>query len=346
MEHCPSPAAATLFAAYAPVEEFRRRRMADPQLPTVSLAAIDAFLMNRVAAYAPLPPYVIDLAADATRGDSTAFWAGTGLPTIVPRLAWHPSLEPDWRSVMRAWLVERGLYRDSAKSPSIVLVEQTLTDSSEWHRITENIPERSPILVTLAETADTAACTAAHLDLLERWVPGGWVFLLPLGLTGSGAVLASAVCACPPNGSRRLTALRELAPFFAASEIGLVGPADDPWLPSVLQRIEALIEGNFQYITLLQEMITKDAQYAACTVELESLHEAIAEKNARLRTLEATIAEKNVHIGSLEERMNYIEKTLLPWKNSVISGLEGEVRGLYASKLVRTERLVRRLVRR
>jgi hypothetical protein len=337
MSLSPLPTLPTLFTAHAAVEEYRQWRCGAAAPPAaVSLSAIDTFLMDRVSAYAPIPPYVIDLAADATDGDSVAFWVGTGLPVIVPHVSWNPAPAPDWRPLLRAWAARRTTPDEPegiARHPTFV--EMSLATMGDWQAITTDIPRGIPLLVILAETAETADHTGAHLDLLRRCAPHATILLLPLGAIGTGPVLAQTLCACPPGGSQQVTALRELAPFFATSQLGLVAPASDATIPTILERIEGLVAGNFQFLTLVQEAI-RAAQDA----------HADDSANDDRAGLHAIVAEKNEYVRSLEDRLRYIEGTLLPWKDSVIAELERGMRSLDASKALRAERLARRLLRR
>ena len=350
---------ATLFTAHAPVEEYRqRRRAAGAPSAAVPLSAVDTFLMGRIAAYAPAPPHVVDLAADATDGDSVAFWVGVGLPVIVPRASWNPAPNPDWRPLLRAWAAERTIPGGSGETAARpTFVETTLATADTWQGITADLPDGTPIVISLAETAETATHTAAHLDLLWRCAPDAIVLLLPLGATGTGSVLAQALGACPPEGSRRLTALRELAPFFAASELGVVTSVDDAMVPAILERIRGLVAGNFQFITLVQHVIESAQALDSRTVKrvetqtiIDELSAALADKRVETQTiideLSAALVDKTAYAQWLEDRLQYLEETLLPWKNTVLVGLDREVRSLYASKALRAERLARRLMRR
>jgi hypothetical protein len=173
--------------------------------------------------------------------------------------------------------------------------------------------------------------------------------LVPLGATGTGPVLAQALGACPPEGSRRLTALRELAPFFAASELGLIAPADNLLIPAILERIRGLVAGNFQFITLVQYAIeSAQARESASgkRPETKMTNGKRAAMQAIIDDLHEAMADKTAYAQSLEDRLQYLEETFLPWKNTVITGLDREVRNLYASKALRAERLARRLIRR
>jgi hypothetical protein len=353
------PTLATLFTAHAPVEEYRRRRGMAGASSAVPLSAIDTFLLGRIAAYAPVPPHIIDLAADATDGDSVAFWVGAGLPIIVPHVSWHPAPDSDWRPLLRAWMAERTIPGESGNVAHPTFVETTLATPDDWRAITADLPDGTPLILTLAESAETAPQTAAHLDLLRRCAPDATIALLPLGATGAGPVLTQALCASPPEGSRRLIALRELAPFFAASELGLIAPDDDPMIATILERIKGLVEGNFQFITLVQYAIeSAQAREAANLRQAEvqvtdTKRVRVRAAEARMVAMQATIddlhaamADKTAYAQSLEDRLRYLEETFLPWKNTVIAGLDGEVRNLYASKALRAERLARRLMRR
>jgi len=403
----------TLFSAHAPAIEHRARRdAAGAPAPAVTLSPLDAFLLTRFAAYLPRPLTVLDLAADATDGDSVAVLEAAGISVISPRLIWATQTTADLRSSLRE---ERGTRNGTgthnaealAATVSLTLLDPPADNGTDvWQTVARTLPAGGTTLVLLAETPDTASHTQQHLDWFAERLPDAPVFLLPLGATGTGEVLAQAMAACPTNGARRLIALRERAPFFATSELGLISPAYDATVATALERLVALVAGNFQFLSLVRDAVTAATRIAALEAELVKERESYARLNehlvmteaARVATDEARIATDKARLATeaarvqaeearaqadssrvatervlrvieaqaesalqasdqllaekiqyaewLESRLNYLENEHLPWKNTVLTNLEAEVRNLNASKSLRAERLLRRMLRR
>ncbi len=418
----------TLFSAHAPAIQHRARRdAAGVPAPAVTLSPLDAFLLTRFAGYLPRPLTVLDLAADATDGDSVAVLDAAGVSVVSPRLSWAPPVSADWRPLVRE---ERGARNSThgaaplAATASLTLLDAPADDGAEaWQTVARTLPVGGTTLVLLAETSATAPHTGQHLAWLADRLPDAPIVLLPLGATGTGEVLAQAMAACPVGGARRLIALREQAPFFATSELGLIFPTEDAAVAVALERLTALVTGNFQFLSLVRDAVTAATRIAALEAELIKERENYARLNERLVMTEAArvatdearlatdearlatdearlateealrraelaraqaeearrqadssrvvmerllvkvqaqaeaalrasqafeqrLAEKTEYAEWLESRLNHLEEEQLPWKNAVLARLEAEIRNLNASKALRAERLLRRVLRR
>jgi len=366
----------TIFSAHAPAAQHRaRRQAAGIAAPAVTLSPLDAFLLTRLAAFLPHPLTVVDFAAAATDGDSAAILHAAEIPVIAPRIErMDPTPRGDSRASMRE--SRNGTHSGEAISATVPLTVQVrnapVTDSmDDWDAVIRTLPRGETALVLLAKTAATATHTGEHLAWLAERVPDAPILLLPLGATGTGEVLAQAIQACPPGGTRRLVALREQAPFFATSELGLVFSADNAMMTVVLERLVAMMTGNFQFLPLVRDAVQAASHITAIEAELTRVQATLAQVQATLAQaqvvqvqpeaastptetaleaahahLEQEFAEKTRYAEWLESRLNHLEGEYIPWKNTVLAGLENEVRNLYASKILRIERLLRRVLRR
>lgn len=348
----------TIFSAHAPAAQHRaRRQAAGIPAPAVTLSPLDAFLLTRLAAFLPHPLTVVDFAAAATDGDSAAILHAAGITVIAPQVErMNPTLHGDSRASMRE--SRNGTHSGEAVSATMPLTVSVrkapgADDMNDWDAVIRTLPRGETALVLLAETATGAAHTGEHLAWLAKRVPDAPILLLPLGATGTGEVLAQAVHACPPGGTRRLVALREQAPFFATSELGLVFSVDNAMMTVVLERLVAMMTGNFQFLPLVRDAVQAASHIAAIEAELTRVQakakakaEAEAVPEAVHPQLEQEFAEKTRYAEWLESRLNHLEDEYIPWKNTVLTGLENEVRNLYASKMLRVERVLRRVLRR
>lgn len=356
----------TIFSAHAPAAQRRVRRQAvGAPAPAVTLSPLDAFLLTRLAAFLPHPLTVVDFATAATDGDSAAVLHAAEIPVVSSRINPVDVLS---RSNSRSSIYEmhNGTYSGEAVSDmvplSVVMHDVSLTAVMEdWDAVVRALPTGETALVLLAEPPSTAGYTGEHLAWLAERVPDALILLLPLGATGTGEVLAQAVRACPPGGTRRLVALREQAPFFATSELGLVFSTDNAMMTVVLERLVAMMTGNFQFLPLVRDAVQAASHIAAIEAELARVRaKAEAETILEVKTIleaetileaanlqmERELAEKTRYAEWLENRLNHLESEYIPWKNTVLTGLEDEVRNLYGSKMLRLERLLRRLLRR
>jgi hypothetical protein len=114
-------------------------------------------------------------------------------------------------------------------------------------------------------------------DLSEHVV--GFVF--PLGQIGENGLLNDAIQFCSAAPNRRLTALREISPFFASSQLGLIYNRSNGSIPATLERrIYQQYDGNFQFLRLIRE----------------SIDDAVARKNGRV--------ESQLSAGDLAKQMS------------------------------------------
>lgn len=349
-----SPAIATLFRIYQPIEQYLRLSTAHAmRSPAVPLTAIDLFLMHLVTTYYPAPLSILDLAADATAGVSTFFWANERRTSHVVTAYQHEERRSsgDWRSSFDDVAKQLGV-----NATKVTLAETPTNEASAWKQTLAASALASPLLVTLAAPDEKGADIDAEITRIFDLRPDALLCLLPLGRVGESPLLQASLQFCATHADYRLTALREISPFFASSQLGLICQRTDEHIPDVLERIQQLYEGNFQFLTLVRELTAAVVREEAAMAKIRTLEATIEEKDAQLRAGshgdqeridEERIAqerlEQNAYAAWLASRLNYLEEELLPWKNEYIEQLELHLRNLESSKALKVGHAVRRV---
>jgi len=252
----------TIFSSYRPIDRYLQLvAMASGEKPNppVTIRGIDAFLMRQVAACHPVAPSVIDLAGDATLGVSTLFWAAQGekiQDLVSGRANWQPSA-PEWTGWVGEAVTMLGLSKENLSFP-----EDPLDSPEGWRAVAARLKGLSPLLVTVAPLGDNPRDVEERL----RWLTGlrgnVVVLLLPVGPTGASPLTEGALRVCATGSPLQFVLLREVSPFFAASELGLICRRDNSSIPATLARLRVLYDGNFSYVALME------ARYQAYTAAL------------------------------------------------------------------------------
>lgn len=240
--------------------------------PSVSLSALDAYLLQQVTAQLPQKAAIVDLAADATCGASTVCWlsAGNVRHVVAPQNDWQPSDNAEWRIGFRLVVEEMGFDDGALRSETI---EQVLK--------AQNNP-LSQVIITLAQAESDAPSLGERLNSLFALHPDAAIFLLPLGAIGSSELLAQAINFGSSQNDFLVVALRDLCPFWTASRLGLIYSAGNTDLPASLSRLQQQYEGNFQFLNMTQMLIES---------ELRSLRELERERRA-FEALQSSISLK------------------------------------------------------
>lgn len=242
----------TITSCYQPIERYLRllQQAADPAPQAdVLLRPLDSFLLRQYVAYNSTKPTVIDLAAEATCGASSAMWHSYSdvTYTVTPSPRWQPSTFK-WRPLLLELQNELALVASGLQDP-LPLDLTEAADPLHYHSF-------SPLLYCLAQKDEAEPALSEVLDVLFRWHPQASVMFFPLGLMGQSRLLEDALSFCARQPSYRLTALRELSPFFASSQLGLIYPANQEEAGQILQRLRQLYEGNFEFISLVNHSTT------------------------------------------------------------------------------------------
>jgi hypothetical protein len=243
----------TITSCYQPVENYlkllRQAYPGGPE-PLVNLKPLDAYLMWQLAACLPAAPTVIDLAADSTAGVSAILWLShSGIANVVVPPNGHlPPNQPDWRTFLKRPDIELGLLYTTS------LGDESLPDKHTLKDLAASIKPLGPILISLAETEITAANLYQRLnELLEAW-PNAVIAVYNVGKIGESNILTTLLNVCSATPSYQLTALRESNPFFSASGLILLHLKANADLTGAFQRLNALYEGNFQFLSNLSEV--------------------------------------------------------------------------------------------
>lgn len=225
-------AAGRLVAAY--LEALAASEESSPARPgALGLGALDALLVALFLERQPGTVTVVDLAAEATRGASSALCARSANVRAVrigrgaSATAW-----PAWRLALEQHLREPGAGPSAPIGPiggsegglRVALVHLGGVDRREAdRRLDEGIEQAGP----------------------------GPLLALGLGESGRCAGLAALLARGESAGGRRAALFRELAGVVGASGVGLLA-ADDEATAIALERIDAFFAGNFDFLRLVE----------------------------------------------------------------------------------------------
>ena len=354
-----SPISPTLTTCYQPSVNYRKLISDVPgcrDTPDVSFDALDAWLLYHIAAFYPARPTVIDLAADATLGASIAFWGAQSeiRKVIAPRTGKERRSVKEWRKIFPQAAQELGLRRSKWSLP-----DNSIDLPGGWEEINRGLDRFSPLFFMLAVNNDEVDHVATRLTTIFAQCASAVVFVLPLGLIGSSQLLETIVAFAHTGSAYRVTALRESSPFCARSEVAVVYQRENTVLPDVFERLHQLLDGNFQFLNLLEtataaalreQELSQQVMYLEnvirdCRSALERQHTDLdAERGRYITDLETQQEEKSRYITDLETRLNYLEKEYMPWKDEYIANLETHLRNLGSSKFLRLGQALRRII--
>lgn len=243
----------TLFSSYQPIEQYLKLIHTTHHhdvTAVTSIKALDAFLMKQLAAYYPVEPTIIDLAAEVTLGASTIFWlAHPGIrQVIVPS---GNNANPDWVP----WV--QGAQKSMALNNNLLILppQADLDRSGKWAAIESHLNPLSPPMFVLAVSDTWAVGVKAILEWLLTLVSEPVIFLFPIGPIGRSSLLEVALSVCSPDSPYQLTVMRDISFFFAASQLALICNRGNHFIPDILTRIRQLYQGNFDPLLLLEKSI-------------------------------------------------------------------------------------------
>lgn len=286
---------ATLFESHQPVEEYLRIAevvFGEPLAPRLTLKAIDTFLMRQLAACYPVDFTVIDLACDQTSAASTVFWSSqqSVRQVLVPKRSGSVSED----------LVQRALLEQGFSTEKLSFCEES-TVSAELQCKTSCI---SAVLIVVAFSEDDADSISLRIQSLLEQRPDAVILVAPLGASGSCPILKAVLDACPGPSQHQFTLLREISPFTAGCQLGLIYRRKNHFVIEILDRIKMMFEGNFDYLSLV-----------AANLELQVSKQQLEEKVVKL-SADLNLARQNLDIiysslGGLVNRVVWNVKSFL-----------------------------------
>ncbi len=312
----------TIFSSYKPIEQYLELlQTARGIVPSVLIRGIDAFLMRQIVLCYPSAPTVVDLAGAATVGASTVFWAwmaGSMQMAVGMQPAWDVNVVEGWPSLASDGSSAQNIH------PLPFIGSESLEMPGEW-AITKaelSINSLSPLFFTLAQTDGTPAEIQKRIECLLNLERNAVILLFPIGTTGESAALEAALNVCRIGSDYRLSLMREVSPFFATSQLAVISRRDNQHIPSILDRIRALYDGNFNYLALAEENIKLHLQSAKIqsvaitqvTPDAERQPDgsvAVPPLSQRLLKRAKTFIRKLTGGQVIEHRLHYV-KALLP----------------------------------
>ncbi len=276
----------TLFSVYEPIESYleavetARGGQADGDRAALSPGALDFFLLERWIAQYALRPRVIDLASQETLGASTLFFLGNPQVREVQVLPPVESTggDPDWRPLLEAAV------SDCQPSPQPACRVLAASRVGEIGRCFRGDELRPPLLVLWhadeKESPESLENTWQELLSLQEDVV---VAVYPLGRIGRCGVLASLIAHCASHPEHRLAAFREICPFTAKSQMGIMYRSSNSNADEMFERLGHGFDGNFQFLSLTREL-------AGSHLTLESLNAKLAHFDQTSESLNAKLA--------------------------------------------------------
>ncbi len=240
----------TLYSSYQPIQQYRHlltQMVGEWVQPVIELRAIDAFLMKQMVSSYPIKPTVIDVAAAATLGASTIFWAAH---PGIQHLYIMPTGDPaDWRPLVNGAMKTMALPGD----------EITYCDGN-WATLQEELNPLCPPMAMLGADDDIVFNLPELLNTVLNLHPHILVFLFPVGDTATSRVFSAAWQVCNFDSNFCLTPAREISPYFFQSQMAILYRREGSHIPYVTARIRQLFEGNFDFLTFLESHVTEKVQ--------------------------------------------------------------------------------------
>ncbi len=276
----------TIFTSYQPVARYWQMvelAISAKPTPPVALRGIDVFLLKQIAAYYPMPPQVLDLAAKATLGASSAAWAtpeAAAVRVITPHV---PSPDEEWQ----AWLAHylNGL---AAEAEKVHLQAMPSAQVADWQALQPHLDTLTPLFVVVALSTDFSQREQiAQLSALFTAQPFAIFFVLPFGKVGEDEHVAAALQACAARPAFHFRLGREISAMFAASQIGIFYPRINLHIPEILKRLHTLYEGNFNFAALLDDNAALRMRLRQSEVRLVHYEQLISQHTAQLASHQA-----------------------------------------------------------
>ncbi len=242
----------TIFQAYQPIECYLRL-LDDAHVarPIFQIKGIDAFLLRQLAILYPSQATVLDLAGALTGGVSTVFWAAqTDAVAHTFAADLRRDLKFSWQTLAAEALGQLAL---SAAALTFVDAPQGVPDMLET--LIGSFNRLSPLLVVLPLSESASDGVLDCIARLRMVRPDAIILLLPLGSVGESSILERLLALCGTQSAYRLYALREVSPFFAVSQLGLIVERTNLHIPAIFDRLHATFDGNFNYVALADQMV-------------------------------------------------------------------------------------------
>jgi uncharacterized coiled-coil protein SlyX len=275
----------TIFTSYQPVARYWQMvelAIGAKPTPSVALRGIDVFLIKQIATYYPTPPQVLDLAASATLGASSAAWAAPEAATMRVITPHAPSAE-EWQDWLARYL--KGL---AAEAEKVHLHTMPSAQTADWQALQPHLDILTPLFVIVALSADFSQREQiTQLSALFTAQPFAIFFVLPFGKVGEDEHLTAALQACAANPAFHFRLGREISAMFAASQIGIFYPRINLHLPEILKRLHTLYEGNFNFAALLDDNTALRIRLRQSEVRLAHYEQLISQHAEQLASHQA-----------------------------------------------------------
>jgi hypothetical protein len=294
---------ATIFETYNSVQHYLRLAEATlgfPLEPSVQLTPIDTFILQQLVDYYPAKLALVDLAAEATQGMSTIFCSALSRVDKIVVIASTPTQGTvDWQELVKNSMREAGQTSDK-----LVFLAPDSDEMNSEPDLGALIGPVSPPLFLLAAELESSDELEGRLDRLLTEHDKAILALTPLGEVGSCPVLASALTVCRNHPYYKLSLLKEISPFCADSQIGLIHRKDSRHVPEILNRIKQLYEGNFDFVGILAANVELQVKMRLSLETTEKLNDQLSSSQSEVNRLVGELESVEGHLTTMEAELD------------------------------------------
>jgi hypothetical protein len=264
---------ASIFASYEPVQNYltlAANVIGRPLAPDVSLAPIDAFLLQQLVDSYPVKLAIIDMASEVMLGTSTVFW--TALNRIRKVLVIEDDHAPGAPSVA-PWkdLVSDALNDDLRSSDRLTFLPHGKNALESASDLAKHISPTHQIVFMVAFSGSDSDRVIEQLSRLLNRHKNAIAVVTPFGAVGSCRNLESALGICRSESTFQFSLLREISPFCASSKVGLIYPRNNMHVTDILHRVQQFYEGNFDFLGLVEANVELQGKMQVCLANSEQL---------------------------------------------------------------------------
>lgn len=251
----------TIHSVHQPIERYMELLAEvepEPGPPALAMKPLDELLIAQVLGLQAARVTVIDLAAAASRGASTALVAVQANVQTV--LEYRPTAGQH-ATTGRRFTLARFLQSQPAPTAPVESLTAEL-GSPDWHRTLTEMSKRSP-LVFLLEAENTGTALVSQLAECLAAAPRALVLIVGVGAVGQDASLGPLLAFCGPSTEWNLRLLRDTSEVLASSQLAVVyGNSLRGAAEQTLERIQHLYTTNFPFLRLLNQTCQDAVQTA------------------------------------------------------------------------------------
>ena len=222
--------------------------------PTVVLSAVDCFGLNRFLECFPNKSTVIDCSTRATAGASTVLFMQHEHVQQVVVASITPEMPID--ESVQAVVQNSEEFRNGG-GEKVVFKKEALQQASIWEQMLSDLDALSPIVLFVTPDRETNRFVE-ELQFLLGLHGSPAIVVGSVGILAEGTPLQQIVLHCRGEQHRTISLLRELSPFLGDSQLAVLYGEKDRFNSEMLRLTRMLFEGNFDFLSLLEDKLAAD----------------------------------------------------------------------------------------